>query len=116
MPASANPPTVISASATWNVGSEWGVLLVEFSKAMDEDEIRGNSMKLTGTSGDPIICNSYLLSSPTVKEYDFEGYEAGKAPYTLSYVEHPEEQYRAKAADGTYLQNFAGMPITITEV
>ena len=90
-------------------------MLVEFSKAMVDSEERGYNTFLTGTLGYPTTCDSKSNISPTVKRYLFYDYDGGEVPYTLSYVESEEEPYRAKATDGTYLQNFAGMPITIIE-
>jgi len=91
-------------------------LFVEFSKPMVQEDCRGNDMFVTDSLESEELCDAKSFTSETVKTYDFYVYDSDKAPYTLSYVANDEEALKAKATDGTYLQNFAGKPITITEI
>ena len=37
-------------------------------------------------------------------------------PFTVEYAASDHEEWRFKSTDGHYLQNFVGMPITITDI
>ena len=109
-------PHIINASAEWDEGSGNGTITLTFDKDMMTDADRCQTLSMVdnghlSSSCAPIGWTTARIWQGTTPElYNY------LRPFTLEYAASSHEDWRFKSVDGYYLQNFADMPITITDV
>jgi len=116
VPLNDTAPHIIDASAEWDEGGGSGTITVTFDKDMMTDADRCQELSMVDKDNMAGQCYPIEWTTPRIWKGQTPDLYNYSRPFTLKYAASSHEDWRFKSADGHYLANFEGLPITITDV